>query len=94
MHASSAGALPARIEALALAAGLGREAAHSQLAAGLDVVLHLVRDRAGQRRLLEIGCLARDPAGLVVVQPAYAVTDAGLVEGPAAEALLARLGAA
>ena len=94
VHASSAGALPARIEALALAAGLGREAAHSQLAAGLDVVLHLVRDRAGQRRLLEIGCLARDPAGLVVVQPAYAVTDAGLVEGPAAEALLARLGAA
>jgi hypothetical protein len=30
----------------------------------------------------------------VVVQPAYAVTGAGLIGGAAAEALLARLGAA
>ena len=34
IHANSARDVPARVEALALAAGLGREAAHSQLLAG------------------------------------------------------------
>ena len=43
LHANSAGDVPARIEALALAAGLGRDAAHSQLASAVDVVLHLGR---------------------------------------------------
>ncbi len=38
LHANSAADVPARIEALSLAAGLPREAAHSQLAAALDVV--------------------------------------------------------
>ncbi len=37
LHANSAADVPARVEALALAAGLGREAAHSQLAAAVDV---------------------------------------------------------
>ncbi|MGZ4627240.1 MAG: TadA family conjugal transfer-associated ATPase, partial [Kineosporiaceae bacterium] len=35
VHANSAEAVPARLEALALAAGLGREALHSQLAAAV-----------------------------------------------------------
>ena len=41
LHANSAADVPARVEALALAAGLGREAAHSQFAAAVDVVVHL-----------------------------------------------------
>ena len=57
--------MPARIEALSLAAGLPREAAHSQLAAALDVVIHLGRGRDGRRRVLELGL----PERLVWRQP-------------------------
>ena len=45
LHANSAVDVPARVEALALAAGLGRAAAHSQFASAVDVVLHLTRGR-------------------------------------------------
>ena len=45
---STAAALPARLEALALAAGLPREALHSQLAAGVQAVVHLVRTPSGR----------------------------------------------
>ena len=55
LHANSAADVPARVEALALAAGLGREAAHSQFAAAVDVVLHLGIDAGGRRRLREVG---------------------------------------
>ena len=47
IHANSALDVPARVEALALAAGLAAAAAHSQLASAVDVVLHLGR---GPRR--------------------------------------------
>ena len=88
LHANAPGAVPARVEALALAAGLGREAVHSQLAAGLDAVVHLSRDRAGRRRVAEVGCLTRGPDGLVEVTQGAAVTDDGrLVPGPAADRL-------
>ena len=88
LHANAPGAVPARVEALGLAAGLGREAVHSQLAAGLDAVVHLARDRSGRRRVAEIGCLTRRPDGLVEVSPAVVVRpDGGLVAGPAAERL-------
>ncbi|WP_017933271.1 TadA family conjugal transfer-associated ATPase [Nocardioides sp. Iso805N] len=86
LHANSAIDVPARIEALALAAGLGREAAHSQLASAFDVVLHLGRDE-GRRRLKEIALPRREPAGLVVMELAVAWGPDGLREGPAAEAL-------
>src|SRR4051794_41706012 len=43
LHARSTSAVPARVEALATAAGLDRAAVHSQLAAGLDVIVHLER---------------------------------------------------
>jgi pilus assembly protein CpaF len=89
LHANSAADLPARIEALALAAGLGREAAHSQLASALEVVLHMTRDRDGQRRLSEVAVLERDPAGLVRTVTATRIDRAGaLTAGPAAGRLL------
>lgn len=88
LHANTPAAVPARVEALALAAGLAREAVHSQLAAGLDAVVHLCRDRTGRRRVAEIGCLTRRPDGLVEVSPAARVTEDGrLVPGPAADRL-------
>ena len=65
VHANAAADVPARLEALGTAAGLDRAALHSQLAAALSVVLHLVRDRAGRRRIAEVHVLERDPSGLV-----------------------------
>ena len=92
VHASSAAALPARLEALALAAGLPREALHSQLAAGVQAVLHLVRTPAGDRVLREVGCVLRDRDGLSRVVPALRVDEAGALEqGPAAGTLTSML---
>lgn len=93
LHANSAEDVPARIEALALAGGLPRAAAHSQLSAALDVVLHLGRDRDGRRRLEQVGVLDRAPDGVVHVVPALTFTSDGAVEGPGAAALAERLGA-
>jgi pilus assembly protein CpaF len=76
---------------LAVAAGLSRSALHSQLAAGLRVVLHLVREHDGTRRLRQIGVLTQRANGLVA--PASAVTFHGsaMTEGPAMQQLLALL---
>ncbi|MEU5823905.1 MULTISPECIES: TadA family conjugal transfer-associated ATPase [Streptomyces] len=70
VHANAAGHVPARLEALGTAAGLDRLALHSQLAAALSVVVHLVRDRTGRRRIADIHVLERDAAGLVRTVPA------------------------
>ena len=59
VHANSPGEVPARLEALAALGGLDRAALHSQLAAAVQVVLHVSRDRTGTRRLSEIGVLQR-----------------------------------
>jgi pilus assembly protein CpaF len=97
VHANSATDLPARFEALGVAAGLHREAVHSQLASAVDVVLHLRRGRDKVRRLDEIGVLTRDAAGFVQVVSAVRFAAGGEVTvGPGAErwdALLARNGA-
>ncbi|MEV6727775.1 MULTISPECIES: TadA family conjugal transfer-associated ATPase [unclassified Streptomyces] len=70
VHANAAAHVPARLEALGTVAGLDRAALHSQLAAALTLVVHLVRDRAGRRRVAEVHVLERDAAGLVVTVPA------------------------
>ncbi|WP_437027729.1 TadA family conjugal transfer-associated ATPase [Streptomyces sp. enrichment culture] len=70
VHANAAADVPARLEALGTAAGLDRLALHSQVAAALSVVLHLVRDRSGRRRIAEVHVLQRDPSGLVRTVPA------------------------
>ena len=94
VHANTSEALPARIEALALAAGLSREAAHSQLSAGVDVVVHLSRDRSGLRRVAELGCLQRSPDGMVRVEVALRVDPAGAPDrGPGAARLERLVGA-
>jgi len=63
IHASAADRVPARVEALALAAGLDRFAAHAQLAAGLDAVLHVDR-REGRRRVAALAEMRRGDSGL------------------------------
>lgn len=85
VHANSTELLPTRLEALALAAGLGREALHSQLAAAVQVAVHLTRRRDGRRRVGEIGVLDRHQSGLAQVQIALAISDDGSSrEGPGA----------
>lgn len=70
LHANSVADVPARIEALCTAAGLSRDAAHSQLAAGLRVVIQLGRRSDGRRMLDAIGVLSRRTDGLVEARPA------------------------
>ena len=91
LHANSALDVAARVESLALAAGLGRESAHSQLASALDVVLHLVRGRDGRRRLAQVAVPARDAAGLVSMTTAVEIDGAGVATAGPAETRLAQL---
>jgi len=94
LHANAAADVPARLEALACAAGLSREAVHSQLAAALDVVVHLVRDPGGgRRRVAEMCVFHRGRDGLVEVAPALSFArDGTMVEGTGAGDLAERLG--
>jgi pilus assembly protein CpaF len=77
VHANAASDVPARLEALGSTAGLDRAALHSQLAAALSVVVHLVRDRSGRRRVAEIHVLERGGDGLVTTLPALVGTERG-----------------
>lgn len=81
LHANAAADVPARLEALGSAAGLPRAALHSQLAAALSVVLHLVRDHSTRRRrIAEIHVLERDTAGLVTTVSAARWSPGGFVK--------------
>ncbi|GAA2619561.1 TadA family conjugal transfer-associated ATPase [Actinomadura fulvescens] len=93
LHANAAADVPARLEALGCAAGLSREALHSQLAAALDVVVHLVREPGGgHRRLAEVCLFHRGEDGLVGVLPAVSFNAQGaLLTSVGAAALAARL---
>jgi pilus assembly protein CpaF len=81
------------MEALALAAGLGRDAVHAQLAAGLDVVLHLERDRGGRRRWSSLAVALRRGAHTEVVEALGRDPRTGApARGPAYDLLADRLG--
>ena len=86
VHANSPQEVPARLEALAALGGMDRAALHSQLAAAVQVVLHVHRRADGTRGLREIGVLERATTGIRIT-PAWRSDDAPI---PAA-AELARL---
>ncbi len=92
VHANSARDVPARMEALGMAAGLPQAAVHSQLAAALHVVVHLRRSHDGIRRVAEIAVLQRQESGLVQAVPAitFRVDSPAVIEpgGVLLEALL------
>jgi pilus assembly protein CpaF len=92
VHANSAADVPARLEALALAAGLGREAVHSQVAAAVDAVIHVSRGEQGVRRVEEVAVPVRGADGLVAMQTAAHLDPRGLRPGPAWDRFAARLG--
>ena len=94
LHANRAEHVPARFEALGVAAGLSRDAVHSQLAAAVEVVLQLRRDRDGRRRIAGIAVVRSNESGLVEVLPAVAFGREDVLDGPAASQLYRRLGAA
>jgi pilus assembly protein CpaF len=79
VHANSAREVPARLEALAGTGGLSRAALHSQLAAAVQVVLHMRRLRSGARVLDVVGVLER-ASGEVAVRPAW-TRSGGWAEG-------------
>jgi pilus assembly protein CpaF len=70
LHANSPTEVPARLEGLAALGGLSREGLHSQLAAAVQVVLHMRREPGGRRVLAEIGVLCRE-SSWVVVRPVW-----------------------
>ena len=74
VHANNPAEVPARLEALAALGGLDRAALHSQLAAAVQVVLHVGRDRTGARRLTEIAVLDRIADGRVRVVTAWHIS--------------------
>lgn len=95
VHANAAVDVPARIEALGCAAGLSREGVHSQLAATRALVVHLVREGDGRRRVAEVCTLRRGPDATVHAPPAVTFgADGSLTDRPALPDLLARIGSA
>ncbi len=87
IHANSPTDVPARFEALGVAAGLPREAVHSQLRASLDLVVHLARGSDGLRRVEQIAVLDDDGRGTVTCQPALTFDGADTTQGPGHERL-------
>jgi pilus assembly protein CpaF len=94
VHANTPEAVPARLEALAAAAGLAREALHSQLGAAVDAVVHLSRGTNGRRRVAMIAALQRDHAGWVRAVPALTARPDRVVAGEGLDVLRQGLGAA
>lgn len=83
LHANSTADVPARFEALGVAAGLPREAVHSQLSASLDLVIHLGRRHDGLRRVEQIAVLERGRDGVVTCTAALSWGVQGVERGPA-----------
>lgn len=61
VHANSAADVPARLEALAALGGLGRDALHAQLAAALQLLVHVRRLPDGRRWVDEVRVVRADP---------------------------------
>lgn len=77
VHANNPAEVPARLEALGALGGLDHAALVSQLAAAVQVLLHVGRDGAGRRRLAEIAVLRRAARGELEVVTAWDA-DSGL----------------
>ncbi|MHA6508622.1 TadA family conjugal transfer-associated ATPase [Tessaracoccus sp. Y1736] len=92
IHANSIQDVPARLEALAALGGMGREACHAQVAAALKLVIHVVRDPGGRRRVAQIGAFRRGADGRVDVLPAATLTSSGVTYGEGGELLRKAVG--
>lgn len=88
VHANAVEHVPARLEALAALAAMPREAVAAQVAAALDVVLHLRRERS-RRFLAEVGVVRRTQRGELEVACAASWDGSSEPETHAAWAALA-----
>ena len=91
IHANSAADVPARVEALSLAAGLPRDAAHSQFASAVDAVVHLDRAGTGDDGCGRWPCRSADRDGLVSMARGGHLPGRPRPGRTGAEALAARL---
>jgi pilus assembly protein CpaF len=91
VHANSTADVPARFEALGVAAGLPREAVHSQLGAGIEAVVHVTRGVDGRRHVDQLAVVQRDRSGVVSCVPALSFDGHDTVAGPGHTGLLAVL---
>lgn len=71
VHANSPREVPARLEALGAMGGLDAAAVHSQMAAGLDAIVHLVRTSQG-RRISQIAAVEREGRD-VTIRPIWSL---------------------
>jgi pilus assembly protein CpaF len=93
LHANAARDVPARLEALGVAAGMPRDAVHAQVLSAVAVVVHVRRSVAGARWLSEIAVIVRTAVGLVEALPAVEFTrDGEPTTGPGAVHLEQLLG--
>lgn len=92
IHANTAGDVPERIEALALAAGMPLAGIRAQVGAGLEAVIHVTRLPDGRRVVDEIGVVRTGSEGIEVVTALGRVGER-LEPGPAAAWLADRVGA-
>lgn len=92
VHANSPREVPARLEALAALGGMDAPALHSQLAAAVQVVLHVHRSADGRRGLAGIGVLTRASSGAVSVRSAWTRTGGFADAAPNLNELLAERG--
>lgn len=88
VHANSPREVPARLEALAALGGMSRAALHSQLAAAIQVVLHVHRDPDGTRTLREIG-LVTPTETQVRITPAWSARGQPTPAAPTLHRLIA-----
>lgn len=89
VHANSPAEVPARLEALAAPGGLDRSALHSQLAAAVQVIVHVSRGPAG-RRVEEIALLRRDGSGCCSAVPVWRADGGSADAAPAFRRLIAQ----
>jgi len=75
VHANSPGDVPARLEALGLAAGLPRDAIHALICAGIDAIIHLQRES----RCISAVHVVRRSGGFATTVPALVSRDGRLV---------------
>ena len=87
IHANTAAAVPARLNALGALAGLGPDAVRRQAASALDAVIHVGRTARG-RKVLCVGLMTDAAEGLTVIP---AIEESG-APGPAWPVLAVRLG--
>lgn len=79
LHANSLADVPSRLEALGALAGMTQDAVARQTVSAIDVVMHVERTAAGNRRLADIGEFCLDEAGRLAIV-SIRVRGAGEVE--------------